>query len=79
MAIFSTHGGTTHYLSDSLSDEVMIGTVSGIFVIERENARKWRLARKTLEGCHISALVFEPRSGLTLRAHIKVRFMPVTI
>ena len=42
----------------------MIGTVSGIFVIQRENARKWRLARKTLEGCHISALVFEPRSGL---------------
>ena len=64
MAIFLTHGGTTHYSSDSLSDEVMIGTVSGIFVIQRENARKWRLARKTLEGCHISALVFEPQSGL---------------
>lgn len=64
MAICLSHGGTTIYSSDAPSSEVFVGTVEGVFSIQRENSRKWRVTRKGLEGRHIHALIIEPSSAL---------------
>jgi photosystem II stability/assembly factor-like uncharacterized protein len=64
MAIFLSHGGTSVYDSKSLSDEVLVGTVAGIFSIRREQTNRWSVSERYLEGLHIHTLVMEPSSGL---------------
>lgn len=64
MSICLSHGGNNTYLSDSPSAEILIATLNGVFTLARESGRTWRVAGKTLEGHHISALLFEPVSGL---------------
>ncbi len=64
MAICLSHGGTAIYSSSSPSDEVMIGTLGGVFTIQREDSKKWQVSRKSLEGCHVSSLMIEPSREL---------------
>lgn len=65
MAICLSHGGTTTYSSPSPSHEVLVGTVGGVFTIQRENTKEWGISRRSLEGCHVSSLALEPSPGLT--------------
>ena len=65
MAIGLSHGGSTIYSSPSLSTEVLVGTREGIAVIAREGST-WKLAHRALTDKHISAIIVEPQSGLTL-------------
>jgi photosystem II stability/assembly factor-like uncharacterized protein len=66
MALGLSHGGTTIYSSPFRSEEVWVGTKEGIVVIERATGgTEWRVSRRLLEDKHISAIVTEPKSGLT--------------
>ena len=67
MAICLSFGGTNTYKtgSDSPSRELLVGTADGMFLLERENTKKWRVSRRGLEGRHIHGVIFEPSSGLT--------------
>ena len=64
MPICLSHAGTATYNSESPSTRLLVGTANGVSVIERESSREWRLAEKSLDGCHISTLFVEPASGL---------------
>lgn len=64
MAICLSLGGTTTYHSRSVTDEVLVGTVSGVSIIQRDGTNQWRVSGKSLAGCHIHSLVMEPSSGL---------------
>ncbi len=64
MAIFLSHGGTSVFDSKGLSDEVLVGTVAGIFRIRRNGSNRWSVSERHLEGLHIHTLVLEPSSGL---------------
>jgi len=65
MAICLSHGGRSIYSSSSPSSEVLVGTVSGVYTVQRESTKKWKVSGKALEGLHIHALVSDPLSGLT--------------
>jgi len=65
MAIGLSHGGSTIYSSPSLSKEVLVGTREGIAIIAREGSA-WRVAHRALTDKHISAIIIEPESGLTI-------------
>src|SRR5947199_10587553 len=65
MAIGLSHGGTTIYSSPSRSNEVLVGTREGIAMIAREGSA-WQVAHRALTDRHISAIIIEPESGLTI-------------
>jgi len=65
MAIGLSHGGTTIYSSPSRSNEVLVGTREGIAIIARERSA-WQVAHRALTDRHISAIIMEPESGLTI-------------
>lgn len=65
MPMCLSHGGTTTYLSNSEAEEVLVGTINGVYTIQRQDSKRWRVSGKSLEGCHIHALMIEPSSGLT--------------
>src|SRR5436190_1446338 len=65
MAIGLSHGGTTIYSSPSRSNEVLVGTREGIAIIAREGSA-WQVAHRALTDRHISAIIIEPESGLTI-------------
>lgn len=63
-ACLSPNGGTM-YRGDAPARELLVATIDGIAVLEREGpSAPWRVARRTLEGIHVSALLLEPRRGL---------------
>ena len=62
MAIGLSHGGSNIYTSPEPSREILVGTKDGIAILER-GASEWRTAGRSLEGRHISSIVFEPTSG----------------
>ena len=64
MSIFLSHGGTTSYFSKSPTEEILIGTLDGVFTIRRRNSEKWRIDHQSLTGSHISSLLGEPTTGL---------------
>jgi photosystem II stability/assembly factor-like uncharacterized protein len=64
MPICLSLAGTTTYVSDRQAEEVLIGTVSGVFSIKKDQARKWKVAGQSLAGRHIHALTVEPSTGL---------------
>ncbi len=67
MAIGLSHGGSTIYSSPTLSNEVLVGTREGIAIIARENAgSEWRVTHRALADKHVSAIITEPESGLTI-------------
>jgi photosystem II stability/assembly factor-like uncharacterized protein len=59
----SPEGGTVHH-GAAPPERVYVGTVEGIAVLERDAGDIWRVGRHTLEGQHISALLWEPRHDL---------------
>jgi photosystem II stability/assembly factor-like uncharacterized protein len=63
MAIGLSHGGSNIYRSPEPSTRVLVGTADGIALIERSSVG-WRVAHRALTDQHISAIVFEPESGL---------------
>ena len=65
MAIGLSHGGSTIYSSPALSKEVLVGTKEGVAIIARDGSG-WKLAHRALTDKHISAIIMEPESGLTL-------------
>jgi photosystem II stability/assembly factor-like uncharacterized protein len=65
MAIGLSHGGTTIYSSPSRSNEVLVGTREGIAIIVRERSA-WQVAHRALTDRHVSAIIMEPESGLTI-------------
>ena len=64
MAIGLSHGGTTMYSSATPSQEVLVGTREGVVTLAREGSG-WRVADRSLTDQHISAIIYEPESGLT--------------
>src|SRR5437899_2295356 len=70
MAIALTHSGTAVYSSDTPSNELMVGTADGIVTLARIEPRSgsaWRIARRSLNGSHVSSIIF-PVPDLTLAA-----------
>lgn len=65
MAICLSPNGMTTYTSDRPSEELLVGTVNGVYALTKESADKWRVSRNSLENCHVSSLLIEPRSGMT--------------
>jgi photosystem II stability/assembly factor-like uncharacterized protein len=65
MPIALSHGGSTIYSSPSLSKHVLVGTKEGIAIIERERS-EWRVSPRTLTDKHISAIIIQAESGLTI-------------
>ncbi|HEY6420664.1 MAG TPA: hypothetical protein VIX59_16850 [Candidatus Binataceae bacterium] len=70
MAIALTHSGTSVYSSDSVSDELLVGTADGVVILQRAEHRpgsEWRIAVRSLKGSHISSIIL-PAPELTLAA-----------
>ena len=62
MAISLSHGsGETTYASAALSTQVLVGTLDGVVMIER-NSSGWYVKERSLQGKHIHALLFEEGS-----------------
>jgi photosystem II stability/assembly factor-like uncharacterized protein len=54
--ILLSPGGTSVQRQDVPSARLVVGTVEGIFVFERDTERRWTLKGRGLEGCFVSAL-----------------------
>ncbi|MGY4596943.1 photosystem II stability/assembly factor-like uncharacterized protein [Bradyrhizobium sp. GM22.5] len=64
--VLLSNGGENTFRSTSETTRLVVGTVDGIFVLERA-ANAWRLATRALEGCSVSA-VTSLASGTLLAA-----------
>jgi photosystem II stability/assembly factor-like uncharacterized protein len=66
MTIALSHGGSTIYSSPAPSKEVLVGTREGVVTIARATSGPdWRVTHRALTDKHISAIIKEPKSGLT--------------
>ena len=63
MAISVSPNGKNHYESSGPTDEVLIGTASGIVALARSNG-DWRESRRMLEDKHVGSLAIEPTRGV---------------
>ena len=54
--ILLSPGGTSVQRHAQASTRLVVGTVEGVFVFERDAQRRWILKRRGLEGCFVSAL-----------------------
>src|SRR5262249_55283440 len=64
MAICLSPNGSTTYRDAAPPRQLLVGTVGGIAVLEREApGQPWRVSGHRLPGQHISALLQEPRQG----------------
>jgi hypothetical protein len=65
MAICLSHGGgRTIYSSEKPTNELLVGTADGVCLLVRDRyGAPWKLARQSLHGYHVCALVIEPLSG----------------
>ena len=74
MTIGLSHGGTTIYSSPTLSNHILVGTREGAVSIERDApGAPWRIGQRSLTDKHISAIIKEPESGLSLRRGVSRR------
>jgi len=65
MAIGVSPNGKNSYESPSPSDEILVGTASGVFSFTRSGPGKaWRETGRALEGDHISSILVEPTKGV---------------
>ena len=64
MAIGLSHGGSNIYSSSERPQQLWVGTKDGIVLLERADDGKWRATQRALRGEHISAIIFEPQSGV---------------
>ena len=63
MLICLSHGGPMIYSANTVPEELLIGTVGGVFKAKRADATQWHVAEHALEKCHVSSLALEPKSG----------------
>jgi photosystem II stability/assembly factor-like uncharacterized protein len=64
MALGLSHSGPNVYSSSAPARELLVGTLDGVVIFEREGlGAPWREARRALPGRHISSIVVEPDSG----------------
>jgi photosystem II stability/assembly factor-like uncharacterized protein len=64
LACLSPNGGT-HTVAAGPAAEVAVATIEGIIFLARPDAgSEWTIVNRALTDLHISALLFEPRSGL---------------
>jgi hypothetical protein len=62
MAICLSHGGRAVYSSNGPSKELFVATADGLFTLEKQG-KGWKVARKALEGHHVSSIIIEPSTG----------------
>jgi len=70
MAIALSHSGTSVYSSESVSDEIMVGTADGIVILRRTEHKvgsSWRVVARVLAGSHVSSIIF-PNPDSTVAA-----------
>lgn len=58
-----SHGGTTVYPDAAPTRKLLVGTVNGVAILEKDTPERWRVSAQQLEGKHISVLLSEPASG----------------
>jgi photosystem II stability/assembly factor-like uncharacterized protein len=56
--------GHAQYPADGPASKLLIGTVKGVYTLERLAAYLWQISAIGLDGFQVSALVAEPQSGL---------------
>ena len=62
MTVCLSPNGSTLHQGAAAPRELLVATVDGIAVLARDGSgADWRLARRTLDGVHVSALLHEPR------------------
>ena len=72
MTISLSHGGTTMFRSTAPAQKVLLGTMDGVQVIERQSDGTWKHTGKGLAGKHIQA-IHEAPGGTVFeigRAHV---------
>jgi photosystem II stability/assembly factor-like uncharacterized protein len=70
MALGLSHGGSTIFTNSVPDDEVLVATLDGLVRLKRARAGSWNVAQRTLEGAHVSSLIF-PEPGLMLAGIFK--------
>lgn len=61
MPIALSHGGRNIYTSTSPSNEILVGTLQGVVLIERRaKGAEWRVTHRALTSHHISTIIQEP-------------------
>jgi photosystem II stability/assembly factor-like uncharacterized protein len=55
-------GGQVLHRTAEPADELLVGSVDGVVVLQRKGD-EWAVAHRALEGLHVSAVAFDPRSG----------------
>lgn len=63
MPVCLSPGGTTMYSGASPSRKILVGTVNGVAIVEKDAAGRWAATRTVLDGCHLHALLLDPVSG----------------
>lgn len=61
-----SNGGASSFRASARSDRLIVGTVDGVFVLDRDG-EGWSIARRALEGCSVSS-VAQLTSGTLLAA-----------
>src|SRR5215469_8788026 len=64
MAIALSHSGTSVFSSPRPSIDLLVGTADGVATLRKTGA-EWKVAAKSLQGSHISSIIF-PAPGLTM-------------
>src|SRR5215471_3787166 len=64
MTIALSHSGTSVFSSERPSLELLVGTADGVMTL-RKTGTEWKVAAKSLQGSHISSIIF-PAPGLTM-------------
>jgi photosystem II stability/assembly factor-like uncharacterized protein len=62
MALALSHGAQTIHAAGKLSDWLFVGTINGVVELKKSGS-DWTVARRSLEGKHIHAVLQEPESG----------------
>lgn len=65
MSICLSHGGPMTFVGAEPASRLLVGTVGGVFALDRQDRLKWKVASKALEGQHVSSVQLEPQSGTT--------------
>lgn len=63
MTIALSHGGVTMFTTDTPSRDVLVGTMEGIVRLHHDGRGHWYEAERALEGHHIHAFAYEPKSA----------------
>ncbi len=65
MTICLSPGGQSIFASSEPSHELWVGTADGLYLlIQTARGKSWRVARRVLEGKHVSALALESSQGI---------------